>query len=187
MREFRRKWIAAAAVASTLASPLGTTGIHADEHARVRTATPIKHVIVIYQENRSFDEMTVAFRAPRRSWPGATIQRLRPLWSIASSSSSVISIRAWHSAAPHSHRRLRRSFVYQSSLIGHRPSAHFYRVIARRTSVPASCVLHGWLIPTHSPQRARPREPPGGAICGTVQPNEQGSRNAPEVARRRSP
>jgi phospholipase C len=65
MRELRKKSIATIAVASLLASPLGTAGIRADEDARVRTATPIKHVIVIIGENRTFDNIYATY-VPKR-------------------------------------------------------------------------------------------------------------------------
>ena len=57
MRELRRKSIATIVLASTFAGPLAETAVHADGNSRVRTATPIKHVIVIIGENRTFDNI----------------------------------------------------------------------------------------------------------------------------------
>jgi phospholipase C len=61
MKELRKKSIAAITVASTLASPFGTVGAHADQDPRPRTATPIKHVIVIIGENRTFDNVYATY------------------------------------------------------------------------------------------------------------------------------
>jgi phospholipase C len=57
MRTLRTKSIATITLATTLVGPLGEIGIRADGHGHGKTATPIKHVIVIIGENRTFDNV----------------------------------------------------------------------------------------------------------------------------------
>jgi phospholipase C len=68
MRQLRKKSIAAVALATVDIGQLGTARtyasrdardgrIDADESGRIRTATPIKRVIVIIGENRTFDNV----------------------------------------------------------------------------------------------------------------------------------
>jgi phospholipase C len=61
MRKLRTKSIATITLASTLAGPLGEIGISADGHRHGKTATPIKHVIVIIGENRTFDNIYATY------------------------------------------------------------------------------------------------------------------------------
>src|SRR5215471_5871968 len=61
MRKLRTKSIATITLASTLAGPLGEIGIRADGHGHGKTATPIKHVIVIIGENRTFDNIYATY------------------------------------------------------------------------------------------------------------------------------
>jgi len=61
MRDLRRKSIATFTLATTLAGPFGVTGMRADADASVHTATPIKHVIVIIGENRTFDNIYATY------------------------------------------------------------------------------------------------------------------------------
>jgi phospholipase C len=58
MTGLRRKPIAIVAI-TTLTAQLG--GVHAQASSNVRTATPIKHVIVIIGENRTFDNVYAAY------------------------------------------------------------------------------------------------------------------------------
>src|SRR5215831_1722881 len=61
MRSWRQKWIATVVLAGVVTGPVGPAErLTAAEHDRdrgPRTATPIKHVIVIIGENRTFDNV----------------------------------------------------------------------------------------------------------------------------------
>src|SRR5262249_6418597 len=79
MRELRKRSIASLALAGLVAGQLGSVGVAAQDgngqgqdDDRGRTATPIKHVIVIIGENRTFDNVYGTY-VPKR---GARIVNL---------------------------------------------------------------------------------------------------------------
>src|SRR5262252_1698554 len=62
MEEVRKKAVAVITAATTLVSPLAAAGGGAPgREAHPRTATPIKHVIVIIGENRTFDNVYATY------------------------------------------------------------------------------------------------------------------------------
>jgi phospholipase C len=72
MKELRRKrWVAALALGAMLSGQLGAPLVHAESKSDI-TRTPIKHVILIIGENRTFDHVFGTFQPGR----GQTVRNL---------------------------------------------------------------------------------------------------------------
>src|SRR5215472_17731143 len=74
---WKRYLLAAGAVALGLVPAVSAADQGMDPAAATRTATPIKHLVVIFQENVSFDHYFATYPSAANTTPGEPVFRAR--------------------------------------------------------------------------------------------------------------